>query len=129
MRLLVSYHNLYNQRLMDYYRHPRCKGALENPNFTSGVYNPLCGDRVVLQGLVDQGVVTHCLFQAEGCVVSQATASMLAEYATDKTVDQIHALKKEDLLNLIQLELGPTRLRCAFISLEALQNGLNKLVV
>ncbi len=120
----MSYQNLYNQRLMDYYKYPRNKGTLENPNFKSGVYNPLCGDRVLLQGMYNaDGIILECFFIAEGCVISQATASIIAEYAVGKTKHDVASLKKEDVLNLIQIELGPTRLRCALISLEALQNG------
>lgn len=124
---LVSYTDLYNQLLMDYYRYPRNKGTLEKPDFVSGVYNPLCGDEVTLCGTLDGDIITQCLFQAKGCVISQASASLVAEYTMNKSIQTVMALTKNDLLAIIKLELGPTRLRCALISLEALHNGLKSL--
>lgn len=125
----MSYNNLYNQLLTDYYRYPRNKGNLEKPDFISGVYNPLCGDQVTLCGMLDTDKkVRVCLFEAKGCVISQATASLVTEFVIGKSIEKILALNKDDLLKLVQIELGPTRLRCALISLEALHNGLKKLL-
>ncbi len=125
----MSYDALYNQIIMDYYRYPRNKGILEKPDFVSGVYNPLCGDHVTICGMFDSNKgIESCFFDAKGCVVSQATASLLVEYVIKKPIQEILLLNKNDIISLIKIELGPTRLRCALISLEALHNGLKKCV-
>ncbi len=120
----MSYKDLYHERLLDYFHHPRKKGTLEQPDFSSGVHNPSCGDSVLLQGIVRNGVLVTCRFQAQGCVISSAAASLLAEKAEGKTVEEIAAYTPQTMLDLVGLSLGPTRIRCALLALEALQTGI-----
>jgi nitrogen fixation NifU-like protein len=120
----MSYKNLYHEQLLDYFHHPRKKGTLEHPDFSSGVHNPSCGDSVLLQGIVSDGVLVTCRFQAQGCVISSAAASLLAEKAEGKTLVEIAAYTSQTMLDLVGLDLGPTRIRCALLALEALQTGI-----
>jgi nitrogen fixation NifU-like protein len=120
----MSYKDLYHERLLDYFHHPRNKGTLENHDFSSGVYNPACGDSVLLQGIIREGVLVACRFQGKGCVISTAAASLLAEKAEGKTVAEITAYSSQTMLDLVGLPLGPTRIRCALLALEALQTGI-----
>ncbi len=122
----MSYKNLYHERLLDYFHHPRKKGIIENPDFSSGVHNPSCGDSVLLQGVLNDGVLTVCRFQAQGCVISSAAASLLSELAEGKTIEEISAYTSQTMLDLVCLSLGPTRIRCALLALEALQTGINE---
>ena len=122
---------IYHERVLEHYRHSKHKGTLENPSFTSGVYNPSCGDSITIQGIIEsEGIgkselITACKFQSEGCVISTAAASLLCEYAIGKKKDELIQCSSQTMIDLIQLPLGPTRLRCALISLEALQKGLS----
>ncbi len=120
--------NLYQEELMDHFRHPRNKKKIEHPDFKSGHYNPSCGDRVSIEGKIDKrsGRIVELGFDGSGCVISQATASMLTEMCIGKTVEQVLAITKDDIINLIRIELGPTRLRCALLCLQALQDGLKE---
>jgi len=117
---------LYQERLHDYYKNPRHKGSLINPDFESGTYNPSCGDAILFQGNVQDTLLSAVAFEGKGCVISLATASMLAEHVKGKSLDVILALTTHDIYNLIAIELGPTRLRCALLSLEALQGGIKQ---
>ena len=116
--------NLYQEALTDHYRNPRNKRNLQGINFTSELHNPSCGDSISWQGYVDNGQVMAIAFEGKGCVISQGSASMLSEAVKDLTLEQIISLDAPFMLSLIGLELGPTRLRCALLPLEALQQGI-----
>lgn len=115
----------YKELLMDHFQNPRNKGRLENSDFSTDQYNPSCGDSISIQGCVNDGVLTEVAFVGKGCVISQAAASILSELCIGKAIDEILAIKKTDVPQLIGIDdLGPTRLKCALLSLVALQDGL-----
>lgn len=116
--------NMYQETLLDYYRNPRNKGYIVQPDFTSQLYNPSCGDKVSFEGKIQKNAIDAIAFQGHGCVISLATASMLAEHVNGKSIDDIHALTPECILSLIGISLGPTRLKCALLPLQALQEGI-----
>jgi len=122
----MSYKDLYHERLLDYFHHPRKKGTIDQPDFSTGVHNPSCGDSVLLQGSMCGDVLVVCRFQAQGCVISSAAASLLAEKAEGKTITEISNYTTQTMLDLVGLSLGPTRIRCALLALEALQTGISK---
>ena len=95
-----------------------------SPDFDSGLENPSCGDKIAVTGMIRDGVLTEVAFQGEGCVISQAAASLLLEYAVGKSVVQIRQFDAQFMQELIGILLGPTRLRCALLPLEALQKGV-----
>lgn len=115
---------LYKQELLDHYRFPRHKGKLVQPDFTSDQHNPSCGDQVCFEVKLANGCIVEIAFDGVGCVISQATASMVADLVKDKSFDYVNALTSSDMLALIDMDLGPTRLKCALLSLYALQQGL-----
>lgn len=116
--------NLYQETLLDYYRNPRNKGHIADPDFKSEQYNPSCGDKVSFEGTIQANTLQSVAFQGHGCVISLATASMLAEYASGKSLSDIHTLTTDFIISLIGISLGPTRLKCALLPLQALQEGL-----
>lgn len=109
---------------MDHYRNPRNHGVLDNPDFETGSYNPSCGDQITLYGLINDNLVERVTFTGKGCVISQATASILTDWAAGKRVDDIRAFTTDDLLQLLGMPLGPNRLKCALLALEALHDGI-----
>lgn len=115
---------MYKEELMEHYRSPQNKCSLANPDFVSDQHNPSCGDAIHIEGMINEEKITSLGFGGTGCVISQATASMLTEYCLGKTVGEVMKLNKNDITTLIGLELGPTRLKCALISLQAIQQGL-----
>lgn len=117
---------MYNHDLLHHFHHSAHRGTLENPQVSSGVFNPSCGDAISFQALLVDGVVTCARFQGSGCVISQAAASLLAEFVEKKSVSFILQLSSADMMQLITMQLGPNRLRCALLCLEALQEGLKK---
>lgn len=115
---------LYQQELLDHYRHPRNYGILPDAQITTETFNPSCGDQISLQVTVEEGCLKAIRFQGKGCVISQAAASLLTELILGKPLETLEALNKDAMLELIGISLGPTRLRCALLSLEALHTAL-----
>lgn len=117
---------LYQEELMEHFKNPKNKGRLTDPDATSGETNPSCGDSITVDCKIKDGVVEELGFEGKGCVISQASASLLTEFCIGKTVEAILKLTNQDIMPLIGIKLGPNRLRCALLSLCALQNGLKK---
>jgi len=115
---------MYKTLLFDHYQNPRNKGGLNSPDFSSQRANPSCGDIVCFQGKITLEIVTAIAFSGIGCVISQATASLLSEYILNKPISQISSLDKNFIEELIGMQLGPLRLKCALLPLEALQASL-----
>ena len=121
----MDYKHIYHERINDYYRFPRFRGRLEKPDFEAYVINTSCGDELSMQVMLSQeGIITQCVFEGKGCVISLATASMVAEYVHHKTVAEVKALAPDAIKSLIAIELGPNRLQCALLSLEVLHKAL-----
>lgn len=116
--------SLYREAIIDYYKHPRRKGHLENPDITFHDHNPFCGDQVTIELKLDGDKVIDAVFDGRGCAISQATASMLVEDVIGKTLDEVKALDKEYITDMLGIEIGPTRLKCALLSLKVLKAGV-----
>jgi nitrogen fixation NifU-like protein len=117
---------LYKERVMDHYQNPRNRGKLEKPDFATGHFNPSCGDSVSFDAYVEHGKIKKIMFSGEGCAVSQAAASMLTEHCVGKPIDELLKLDKEFMLKLVGMPLGPMRVRCALLALQALHQGIGE---
>jgi nitrogen fixation NifU-like protein len=115
---------LYREAILDHYKHPRRKGHLENPDIQHHDHNPFCGDEITIQLKVVDDVVVDAAFDGRGCAISQATASMLMEEIVGKSVDDLNQLDKAYILELLGIEIGPVRLKCALLSLKVLKAGV-----
>lgn len=118
--------DLYRHELLDHYRFPRHKGRLVSPDIVSGQHNPSCGDRVSFELKLGDGSIVEVAFDGVGCVISQATASMVAETIQGKSIEFVLQLTTVDIITLVGIDLGPTRLKCALLSLDALHAGLQQ---
>jgi len=116
--------DIYRQYILEHYREPRNHGHLEQPDIHAGDTNPLCGDRVEMDLNVKEGRVTEVRFSGRGCAISQATASMLTEQIEGATLEELRALKPADIFEMLGVEIGPARQRCALLSLRVLHQGI-----
>lgn len=117
--------DLYRELIIDRYQNPRMKGVLEPHDYSYEDDNPLCGDRIRIDLRVDEnGVITDARFSGEGCAISQASADLLTESVIGKSLEEVKALSKEDILDMLGIELGPVRLKCALLSLKVLKAGV-----
>ncbi len=116
--------DIYKDIILDYYRNPRNYGDLPEANIHAKDSNPLCGDIIEIQLKVDDGKVEEVRFKGRGCAISQASTSMLTETVKGKTLDEIKALGKQDVLSLLGIDPGPTRIKCALLGLKVLKLGV-----
>ena len=115
---------LYKEKVLDHYHNPRNRGRLEEPDFATGQFNPSCGDSVGFDGHVHDGKLKKLMFIGDGCAVSQAAASMLTEHCVGKPLEELLKLDKDFMLKLVGMPLGPMRIRCALLPLQALHKGI-----
>jgi nitrogen fixation NifU-like protein len=117
--------DLYRERILDHYQNPRNYGMLEAPDISYEDDNPMCGDVIRIDIKLDeQNRVSQVGFSGEGCAISTASASMLTEEILGKTLDQVKQIGKDDILQMLGVQLGPVRLKCALLSLKVLRGGI-----
>ena len=69
-------------------------------------------------------IITEAAFSGHGCAISQASADLLLESVIGKPIEEVKHMNKETVLDLLGIELGPVRLKCALLSLKVLKAGL-----
>jgi len=117
--------DFYKENILDHYRHPRHAGTLEEPTHTHESHNPLCGDVIRIDLHVNEDdIVDKVAFEGKGCAISQASASMLAEMIEGKPLDDVKNISKEEILEMLGIEIGPVRMKCALLSLKTLKAGI-----
>jgi len=117
--------DLYREIIIDHYKNPQYRGHLDPNDVHFEDDNPLCGDHIEITLRVDpSGKVTDGRFDGKGCAISQASADLLIESIIGKSTEAVKELNKQDILNLLGIELGPVRLKCALLSLKVLKAGV-----
>lgn len=110
----------YQEQILEHYKDPLNFGLLSNATYTRKEYNPTCGDSFTFSVHVDEtGMIDAVGFTGEGCAISTASASLLSEELKGKSLKAILELQPQVVLNLLGIELGPTRLKCALLPLQA----------
>lgn len=117
--------DLYRELIIDRYKNPQYRGELDPNDISFGDDNPLCGDQIRIDLRVDDDDrVTEAAFSGHGCAISLASADLLLEEVVGKTLEEVKELTKEDVLDLLGINLGPVRLKCALLSLKVLKAGV-----
>jgi len=117
--------DLYRELILDRYKHPQKRGTLDPHDYSYEDDNPLCGDRIRIDVRMGaDGRVADASFSGVGCAISQASADLLVESVVGKTLEEVKALSKGDVLEMLGIELGPVRLKCALLSLKVLKAGV-----
>lgn len=112
--------DIYQEQILEHYKEPQNFGLLPNPTYQRHELNPTCGDEFTFSIHVnDAGIIDEVGFEGQGCAVSTAAASMVSEAIKGKTLQEALQLHKEFVLELLGIELGPTRLKCALLPLQA----------
>ena len=134
--------SLYQEIILDHYRNPHHAGLREPYEAEVHHVNPTCGDEVTLRVHLDGGTVSDVSYDAEGCSISQASASVLTDLVIGQSLDEALA-KHETFLALMQgkgqvepdedvLEDGiafagvakfPARIKCALLSWMAFKDA------
>jgi nitrogen fixation NifU-like protein len=134
---------LYQQVILDHNKSPRNFRKIENATQYAEGYNPLCGDRIDIYLIVEDGIIKDISFKGEGCAISKASASLMTSTLkgmkiseAEKLFDKFHDLvtgKQED--NLDNSDLGklvvfsgvqefPVRVKCASLAWHTMMSAL-----
>ncbi len=116
--------SLYREVILDHYHNPRNKGTLDPADYSYEDTNPLCGDEVRIDLRVAGDRVTDVKFSGRGCAVSLASTSILTEMVEGRSLDEVKALTKDDLLDELGIPVSPARLKCALLGLKVLKAGI-----
>ncbi len=133
--------DLYQEVILDHSRNPRNAGRLEEPSGTAKGHNPLCGDMITLDVLVEDGTICDVSFDARGCAISVASASIMSDMLKGRSVADTQALfhRFQDMLTgpdataegLDKLEVlagvreFPMRVKCATLPFHTLRAALD----
>ena len=134
--------SIFRELILDHYRRPKNKGALEDPTVTVSMRNPLCGDEIELMlGIVDDRVA-EVRFRGQGCSISQASVSMMTEALAGRSLDDALTLERRfldlmhgneeaqrdralgDLQALQGVAKLPVRIKCALLGWNALDEAI-----
>lgn len=117
--------DLYREVIIEHYKNPSYRGMLDPHDISFADDNPLCGDHIQIDlRVADDGKITDARFDGHGCAISQASADLLIESIIGRSLDDVKAMKKQDILDLLGIDLGPVRLKCALLSLKVLKAGV-----
>jgi nitrogen fixation NifU-like protein len=117
--------DLYRELIIERNRTPHYRGELDPNDYTFQDENPLCGDNIRIDVRTDDtGVITEAAFSGHGCAISQASTDLLIEFVIGKSVEEVKELTKDDVLNLLGIQLGPVRLKCALLPLKVIKAGV-----
>ena len=117
--------DLYREVIIEHYKHPTYRGHLDPNDIQFADSNPLCGDHIeVTLRMDDHDNVVDARFDGRGCAISQASADLLMGSIIGKPIDEVKKLSRQDILDLLGIDLGPVRLKCALLSLKVLKAGV-----
>jgi nitrogen fixation protein NifU and related proteins len=133
--------DLFQDIILEHYKRPRNKGALDEATVHVHMNNPTCGDEVHLYLQVADGVVRDVGFEGEGCSISQASISMMTQILKDQPVEQglriaerfkemmrgdAEAARDKELRDaraLAGVSRFPTRVKCALLGWDAFEKA------
>src|SRR3989338_4535940 len=111
--LKLAIEDMYQDVILEYYRNPVNFGHLSSPTVKAQDSNPLCGDEIEMELLVEDNKIVDVRFYGKGCAISQASAGMLTEKIKGMNVEEAAKLTRNDVLNMLGVELSPVRSKCA----------------
>jgi nitrogen fixation NifU-like protein len=97
----VQLDSLYQEIILDHYKHPRRRGLREPFDAEVHHVNPTCGDEVTVRVRVAEGRVADVSYEGQGCSISQAATSVLTDLVVGRTVGDALAVQ-EEFLRLMQ---------------------------
>ena len=117
---------LYSDVIRERFRQPRYRGTLERPDVSGEDVNPLCGDRVRIQARLHDGRLTEGKWTGDCCAISAASADVLLEMMTGQPAARARELTTASILERLDSDIRPSRMKCVALPLTVLQEALTK---
>jgi nitrogen fixation NifU-like protein len=115
---------LYREQILEHYKRPHNFGRIENADLEFEDTNPFCGDEQHVTIRLDaDGRVAEIAFEGQGCAISTAATSLLTDELVGKTREELLALPKEEVLDLLGIEISATRMKCAMLGLKVVKSA------
>ncbi|MBI2206278.1 MAG: iron-sulfur cluster assembly scaffold protein [Candidatus Rokubacteria bacterium] len=114
----------YSDVIRQRWRRPAFRGPLPGATAVAEDVNPLCGDRVRMAFVLDDGLIAAARFVGDSCAICTASADILAEKVLARTVPDALAVTTNTLLEALDADIRPTRMRCVTLPLSVLQTAL-----
>ena len=115
---------LYAEEIVSHYEHPHNAGVIEGASVSFHNYNASCGDDITMYLKLDKGRITDIKFKGSGCAISVASASMLTDFVKGKSLKDVEAMNVKTIIDIIGIDPGPARLKCATLSLRTLKEAV-----
>jgi len=116
---------IYQEHILEHYEDPYHRGPCPGCTHRHEDDNPLCGDVVQIELQIDpEGRIREVWFDGDGCCISQAAASMLAERFQGHTVEEVKQFSAPDMLDLFGVRLTPNRQKCCLLPWRVLQAAI-----
>ncbi|MBT8379377.1 MAG: SUF system NifU family Fe-S cluster assembly protein [Ignavibacteria bacterium] len=135
---------LYQQVILDHNKSPRNFREIDNATKHAEGYNPLCGDRLDVYLIVEEGIVKDISFKGDGCAISKASASVMTSLLKGKKIEEVEKMF-ESFHDLVTGKLGdnpdldklgkmavfagvqefPVRVKCASLAWHTMMNALH----
>lgn len=116
--------DLYAQNILDRYKEPFYKDKLKEADLEHEEANHSCGDKVVIKLKVKNEKLAAYSFSGAGCAISQASADILGDVVDEMALEDILELSKEEMYEVLGIEISLRRAKCALLSLLAIQNAI-----
>jgi nitrogen fixation NifU-like protein len=116
---------LYSDVIRERFRHPRFRGTVADPDAVFEDVNPLCGDRIRMECRLTDGRITEARYTGDSCAIAAASADVLLELIENQPAEAVHALDTAQLLERLQADIRPSRMKCVTLPLTVLQGALD----
>jgi len=115
----------YDEHILDHFESPYHKGHIANPTCSHSDRNPICGDQITVELLVDErNRVKEAYFDGKGCAISQAAASILCQEIEGKSLDELKDFQAKQMLDLLKVRLTASRQKCGLLGFKVLKTML-----
>ncbi len=118
---------MYAENILHHFKEPHHFGGLAKATVSAKESNPLCGDKYGMDLVIDKdGVISDASFTGEGCAISKAAVSMLMDEIIGKPLNEVEKISKENIYELLGVEVSAGRVKCALLGLKILQAAIKK---
>jgi nitrogen fixation protein NifU and related proteins len=116
---------LYSDVIRERFRHPRFRGSVPQPDAVFEDVNPLCGDRIRMECRLADGRIAEARFTGDSCAIAAASADVLIELVQGQPSEVVQALDPRRLLERLEADIRPSRMKCVMLPLTVLQGALS----